>query len=97
MYYDIISATYKEDYKIEIFFENGKFGIVDFKKYIEKGGVFKKLEDPEYFMKFTVNHELGVITWDNEADIAPETIYSEATNEPLPHWAQKASELQKSA
>ena len=49
MYCDIISATYKEEYKLEIFFENGKFGIVDFKKYIEKGGVFKKLEDSEYF------------------------------------------------
>ena len=97
MYCDIISATYKEDYKLEIFFENGKFGMVDFKKYIEKGGVFKKLEDLEYFRKFAVNHELGVITWNNEVDLAPETIYSEATKEPLPHWVEKASGLKKSA
>jgi hypothetical protein len=97
MYYDIISATYKKDYKLEIFFENGKFGIVDFRKYIQKGGIFTKLEDVEYFRKFAVNRELGVITWDNEVDVAPETLYSEATQEPLPLWVEKAPGLKKSA
>jgi hypothetical protein len=97
MYCDIISATYKGDYKLEIFFADGKSGIVDFRKYIERGGVFKNLEDLEYFRKFMINHELGVITWNNEVDVAPETIYSEATGEPLPNWMEKTQEMQKSA
>jgi len=97
MYWDIVSATYKGKYKLELRFENGKSGIVDFRKYIQKGGVFKKLEDIEYFKQFVVNRELGVITWDNEVDIAPETLYSEATQEPLPIWMERSTGLKKSA
>jgi hypothetical protein len=37
---------------------------------------------------FTVNHELGTLTWQNEIDIAPETLYSEATGSPLPDWVE---------
>ena len=40
----------------------------------------------EFFRKFSVNEELGVLTWENEVDIAPETLYAEATGEPLPQW-----------
>jgi len=97
MYYDIISATYKEDYKLEIFFKKGKSGIVDFRKYLQKGGVFKRLEDIEYFKQFEVNRELGIITWNNEIDIAPETLYREATGEPLPRWIETEGGLKKSA
>lgn len=97
MYFDIVSASYKEKYKIALIFENGKSGIVDFQKFIQKGGVFKKLEDLEYFKKFVVNRELGAITWDNEVDVAPETLYCEATKEPLPHWAEQAPGMKKSA
>ncbi len=43
MYQDIINAKYLSDHKIKLFFENGKSGIVDFGKYIKKGGVFARL------------------------------------------------------
>ena len=59
---------------------------MDFQDYIHKGGVFKKFLDLEFFKNFHINDELGVLTWNNEIDIAPETIYSEATNSPLPNW-----------
>ena len=39
---DVISATYRGEYKIQITFEDGKSGLVDFKEYINKGGVFNK-------------------------------------------------------
>ena len=97
MYCDIISATYKGDYKIVIFFENGKSGVVDFQKYLEKGGIFAPLKDLDFFRRFAINRELGIITWNNEIDIAPETLYSEATKEPLPRWVEKESGLKKSA
>jgi len=50
----------------------------------------------ENFKRFTVNQELGVITWDGEIDIAPETLYSAATQKPLPQWVEKAG-LKRSA
>jgi hypothetical protein len=97
MHYDVISAEYLGDYSLEINFGNGKAGVVDFKKYIQKGGIFARLKDLEFFKKFTVNRELGTITWNNEIDIAPETLYSEATKEPLPKWTDSEGKLQKSA
>ena len=83
---DVIAANYKGEYKIELTFEDGASGIVDFSKYLNKGGVFEKFRDMEFFMNFKINEELGVLTWGDEVDIAPETLYAEATNSPLPDW-----------
>ena len=93
MYQDIIDAKYISDYKIELFFENGKSGVVDFSKFIDKGGVFSKLQDYTIFKKFEINSETGVITWEKDIDISPETLYSEATGEPLPTWMEEESAL----
>jgi hypothetical protein len=83
---DVISANYKGGYKIEVTFEDGATGVVDFSKYLSKGGVFEKFRDIEFFKNFKINEELGVLTWGEEVDIAPETLYAEATNCPLPDW-----------
>ena len=83
---DVISAQYKDDYQIELTFEDGATGIVDFSKYLHKGGVFEKFKDIEFFKNFKINRELGVLTWSDEIDIAPETLYAEATKTPLPGW-----------
>ena len=86
MIHDVIKAEYKADYTIQLVFDDGKCGLVDFSKFIAKGGIFKKFENHEFFKNFTINADLGVISWNNEIDIAPETLYSEATNTPLPKW-----------
>jgi len=83
---DVVSANYKGGYKIEVTFEDGATGVVDFSKYLSKGGVFEKFKDIEFFKDFKINEELGVLTWGDEVDIAPETLYAEATNSPLPDW-----------
>jgi hypothetical protein len=36
--------------------------------------------------EININEELGVLTWGDEIDIAPETLYAEATQSPLPDW-----------
>lgn len=97
MYIDIISAKYKGGYRIELTFENGRSGVIDFAKYIEKGGVFSKLIDLGFFKRFQVNQELGVLTWDDGIDVAPEVLYSESTGESLPEWMQEEGELEKTA
>ena len=86
MLWDVISAKYKGEYKIELTFEDGASGIVDFSKYLLEGGVFEKFKDMGFFKNFQINEDLGVLTWGDEIDIAPETLYSEATNSPLPEW-----------
>ena len=86
MIHDVVSARYLAGYKIEVVFDNGRSGVVDFSRYVERGGVFERFRDIEFFRKFRVNEELGVLTWESEVDIAPETLYAEATAEPLPEW-----------
>ncbi len=97
MYIDIISAKYVNEYRIELIFENGRSGVVDFTKFISKGGVFSRLSDLDFFKRFLVNKELGVIMWEEEIDIAPEILYSAATGEPLPHWMHDESEMRETA
>ena len=84
--FDVTEAKYIEGYKIEIVFENGKKGTVDFSGYIKKGGVFSRFSDMTYFRNFHINQELGILCWPDGVDIAPETLYREATGEPLPVW-----------
>ena len=75
MLYDIINAEYVEGYKLKVVFEDNKQGIVDFSSYTDKGGIFDKFRDIEFFKNFSVSDDLGTIVWNNEIDIAPETIY----------------------
>ena len=88
MLLDIISAKYLEKYKIKFVFENGKRGIVDFSPYLKKGGVFEKFNNINFFKSFKLDDEIGNITWNKEIDIAPETLYSEATHSNLPEWME---------
>ncbi len=86
MYYDIQSAEYCGGYKIKLTFADGKNGMVDFKKYIREGTVFEKFRNINFFKEFYINKDLYVLCWPGEIDIAPETLYAEATNTPLPQW-----------
>ena len=90
---DVVSAHYIGEYRLQITFEDGRFGIVDFAEFIKKGGVFEKLRDLDFFKTFTIDPELKVITWGGEIDIAPETLYSKATGDPLPEWMQEEESL----
>jgi hypothetical protein len=96
MIHDVVSASYKGEYKIEVTFDDGKRGVLDFSKYLGKGGVFDRFKDINFFKNFKVNQELGVLTWEDEIDIAPETLYAEATGGSLPNWMEKKQETSTS-
>ena len=78
MILDVVSAQYVGDYQIELEFEDGAIGTVDFSEYCGRGGVFGKFRDMEYFKNFRIDQELGVISWEGGVDIAPETLYAKA-------------------
>lgn len=92
---DLIKAEYIDKYQIRLFFDNGRSGIVDFTKFINRGGIFSKLKDPDYFKNFSIDPELFILKWSNEIDIAPEVLYSEATGEPLPSWMVNSDEFKR--
>jgi hypothetical protein len=98
MMHDLVSANYKGGYKIEVRFDDGKGGVVDFSGYLRKGGVFDRFKDIGFFKDFKINEELGVLAWQDNIDIAPETLYAQATGTALPTWMEttdKASESQE--
>jgi len=88
MIHDLVSAVYKGDHCIELEFDDGARGVVDFASYADRGGVFERFKDLEFFRQFSVNKELGTLTWGDEIDIAPETLYAVATGRGLPEWME---------
>jgi len=84
MIHDVVSAVYRGGHKVEVTFDDGKKMVIDFVKYLQRGGVFERLKDTDFFRSFRINQELGILTWRDEIDIAPETLYAEATGRPLP-------------
>lgn len=91
MYFDVIEARYLGDYKIGLVFEDGKQGAADLREYLDLGGVFSRFADMEYFRNFHLDKESGTLCWPDGLDIAPETLYHEATGEPLPSWMTQAA------
>lgn len=89
MIHDVVSASYKGGNRIEVTFDNGKRGVVDFSKYLDKGGVFDRFKDMAFFKNLKINEELGVLTGGDEVNVAPETLYAEATRTQLPDWIEK--------
>jgi hypothetical protein len=49
-------------------------------------GVFEWFHDPNFFRRVRVDPELGTLTWADEIDVAPETLYALATGALLPDW-----------
>ncbi len=95
MYYNVVEAKYIGEYKLEVLFEDGKKGNVNFQNFIKRGKVFSHLSNIKYLKKFYINKELGTICWPDGLDIAPEVLYSEATGEPLPSWIEKSEETKE--
>ena len=71
----VTRAEYCGDYRIQLTFNDGKSGTIDFVRWLE-GPIFEPLKDLEYFQRFFLDG--GTVSWPNGADIAPETLYERA-------------------
>jgi hypothetical protein len=75
----LIEATPSGDYTVRVRFEDGVAADVDLSYLCGYGGVFEPLRDVEYFCRLRADSEAGTIVWPNQADIAPETLYAQAS------------------
>lgn len=73
----VVSADYKEEYKILVRFNDDRKGEVDLKDFIFNGKIkpFRQLQDVEKFRDFKVDYTLK---WGDELDLAPEYLYFKA-------------------
>ena len=72
---DIISASPKATYKLELTFEDGVKGVVDVSRIISFRAIFAPLADPSYFARVRVDRNLGTVCWPNGADLDPDVLY----------------------
>ena len=81
---DIIAVRPLDEYRVYLVFEDGAEGDVDISKLVTFTGVFAPLAELPYFRQVAVNPDSGTICWPNGADIDPDVLYSQVTDQPLP-------------
>lgn len=74
----LVDARPLDGYVVYVRFEDGTEADIDLSYLLDYGGVFDPLRDREFFGRLRVDREGGTIVWPNEADIAPETLYTHA-------------------
>ena len=72
MFIEIVKAEYLDNYRIKLWFNDGKVKIVDLADSLD-GLVFEPLKELEFFKNFTI--KFNTIEWENGADFAPEYLY----------------------
>lgn len=77
MFLHVIDVKHIENYKIEVYFSDGRKGVADLEGSF-RGRVFEPLKDIDFFAKVAVDDELETVVWPNGADFAPEFIYFKA-------------------
>jgi hypothetical protein len=70
---DVISVKTRDDYTLELVFENGEKRIFDMKPFLDRKPFFKLLNSPLFF-KASVQY--GTVIWPGDIDIAPETLWA---------------------
>ena len=72
MILNVTYAEYKEEYKVYLTFNNGESVLTDLEGTLlnDSRKIFIPLRNKDYFKNFKIR--LNTITWDNEADFAPE-------------------------
>ncbi len=78
LYWDIVDAVYLDDYKVKLWFYDGSIKVVDLEERLFRdnpGTVFMPLRDKKLFATVRLDEDLGTITWENGADLAPEYLY----------------------
>ena len=72
------------DYRLELSFTDGTTRELDFRqRIVGRGGVFRQLEDIEFFKQVQVDPEAGTIVWPNGVDFCPDVLFSLATIKPI--------------
>ena len=76
---DVTRVEPRGRYRLWLQFQDGIEGEIDLEPHLTFQGVFAPLRDPTYFARVRVNHDLGTISWPNDADWDPLVLYSLVT------------------
>jgi hypothetical protein len=71
---EITSAEYVDGYRVRLRFNNGREGVVNLVSFLW-GPMFEPLRDLAAFRQFSVSEVVHTLCWQNDADLAPESLY----------------------
>ena len=71
----VVQVEAKPGYVLELEFDDGLKGSVCVKDELY-GPMFEPLKDPAFFEQVFVD-EFGAVSWPNQADLAPDALYSD--------------------
>jgi nucleoid DNA-binding protein len=74
---EIIEVIPRENYRLEIAFDDGERAIVDVKP-LMKRRVFQPLKDKSFFRQVEIDHKFGGVQWPNGADVCIDWIEAES-------------------
>ena len=74
MFLHINQVQYLGDYRLKLWFDNGKIKEINLEDELY-GNIFAPLKDFQFFQKVYVNEETQTIEWPNGADFAPEFLF----------------------
>ena len=77
MYPSVTSVIPREDYLLDITFNNGENDTLDMKPYLDFG-VFNRIKDYSSFKKVSVAFD--TIEWESGVDLDPEFVYDKCGN-----------------
>jgi hypothetical protein len=81
----VTKVKHVRDYVLELQFNDGSQGQLDFRSWIVgREGLFEALEDVEMFKQVRLDAEAGTIAWPNGIDFCPDVLRHHATGAPLP-------------
>ena len=91
---DLLRATWLGGHRIRLEFEDGCTGVLNMEGRRWRG-VFEPLQDVAVFRQFRLDRELNTIAWPTGADLAPEYLYEQASNNPAPETERAPSEPER--
>lgn len=88
----IVRAKYQGEYKVEVAFNTGESGVIDFGHDARSWtGILAPLCNTAFFAQVFVDPESGTLAWPGGIDLDPDVLYSRATGAPLPEFARSAA------
>jgi hypothetical protein len=81
----ITKVRYLGGYTLELTFNTGESGIIDYADRVASfRGVLAALRDQSFFAQVSVDNESGTICWPGDIDFCPDSLYSRVTGTPIP-------------
>jgi len=83
--HNIIKAECLQPYKIKIRFSDNIEGIVDL-SHLKNQGIFNEWSKPGIFNKVQLNSETFAISWNEEIELCPNSLYLKLKNTSFEEW-----------